>query len=164
MALRSGCAWFSAGSDRQGRQGALHGDGERLAAPQDVDPAHVGRVAHGRGVPDVGQAQRRRAGQGRLDVAADDVGDLAERVGDVLVLELGGGVVPEQRPGQPGGRLAGGGEDDAAGPRADDVDPAGHDVAGQLAGDRQEDLVLADQGGPGVLGDRLDGRPRRSAR
>ena len=31
--------------------------------------------------------QRGRAGQGGLDVAADDVGDLAEGVGDVLVLE-----------------------------------------------------------------------------
>ena len=42
----------------QGRQGALHGDGERLAAPQDVDAAQVGRVAHGRGGPDLGQAER----------------------------------------------------------------------------------------------------------
>ena len=31
------------------------------------------------------------------------------------------------------------------------------DVGGQLAGERDEELVLADQGGPGVLGDRLDG-------
>src|SRR4051812_14714820 len=75
--------------DREGREGALHGDGERLAAPEDVDAAEVRRVAHRRGGADVGQAQRRGPGKSRLDVAAHDVGDLAERVGDVLVVELG---------------------------------------------------------------------------
>ena len=36
-------------------------------------------------VPDLGQAQRGRAGEDGLDVAADDVGELAEGVLDVLV-------------------------------------------------------------------------------
>jgi hypothetical protein len=66
--------------------------------------------------------------------------------------------VTEQRPGELRGGLPTGGEDDAAGPRADDVDPAGHDVGGHVARDREEVLVLADQGDPRVLGDRLDRR------
>src|SRR3954467_10538301 len=79
--------WVERGSvDREGRESALHGDGERLAAPQDVDAAHVSRIAHGRGVPDLGEAERGRAGQRRLDVATHDVRDLAEGVDDVLVL------------------------------------------------------------------------------
>src|SRR3954469_19209479 len=151
--------WVERGSvDRERRKSALDGDGERLAAPEGVDAAEVGRGPDGGGAPRVRQAQRRRPRQGRLHVAPDDVGDLAERVDDVLVLELRRRVLAEQRPGEAGRGLAAGGQDDGAGPRADDVDPAGHDVAGELTRDRHEDLVLADQRGPGVLGDRLDGR------
>src|SRR4051794_438207 len=151
--------WVERGSvDRERREGALDGDGQRFAAPEDVDAAEIGRVADAGGVADVGQAQCGRSGQGRLHVPADDVRDLAERVGDVLLLQLGRRVLAEQRPGEVGGGLPAGGEDDGAGPRTDHVDPAGQDVAGQLAGDRHEDLVLAHEGRPGVLGDRLDRR------
>src|SRR5690348_18076918 len=67
---------------RQGRACALHGDGDRLAPPEDVDADDVGGVPDGRRVADLGEAERGRAGERGLDVAADHVGDLAERVRD----------------------------------------------------------------------------------
>src|SRR3954471_7117304 len=92
--------WVERGSvDRERREGALDENGERFAAPEHVDAAEVGRVADGGGVPDVGQAQRRRPGERRLHVAPHDVCDLAERVGDVLLIELGGPMLAEERPG-----------------------------------------------------------------
>src|SRR3712207_1320579 len=80
----SGSRCGSVGGERGER--ALHGDGDGLAAPQQVDAADVPGVAGGGCVPHVGQAQAGGAGQRGLDVAADDVGDLAERIDDVLVL------------------------------------------------------------------------------
>src|SRR3954470_11158405 len=92
----------------QRRQSALHGDGERLAAPEDVDTDDVPRVADGRGVPDLGQAEGGGTGEGGLHVAADHVGDLAEGVGDVLVLEQLGCGRAQQGPAELGGGLPAG--------------------------------------------------------
>src|SRR3954447_21574554 len=95
--------WWMGGTSvrhRQGRESALHGDRDRLAPPEDVDADDVGGVPDGRRVADLWKAERGRAGEGGLDVAPHDVGDLAESVGDVLVLEQFGRVVPEQRPGE----------------------------------------------------------------
>src|SRR4051794_39834665 len=73
--------------NRQGGKSSLHGDGERLAAPEDVDTDDVLRVADGRCLADLGKAEAGGAGEGGLDVAAHHVGDLTEGVGDVLVVE-----------------------------------------------------------------------------
>src|SRR4051794_13233394 len=70
----------------QRRESALHGDGERRTAPQEVDAADVGRIADPRRGPDLGQPEDGGTGEGGLDVAAHHVGDLAEGVGDVLVV------------------------------------------------------------------------------
>ena len=51
-----------------------------------VDAADV-VGAGGGGGPDLGQAEDGRAGEDGLDVAAHDVGELTEGVGDVLVVE-----------------------------------------------------------------------------
>src|SRR3954468_12612698 len=79
--------WTSCVGHRQGRESPLHGDRDRLAPPEDVDADDVGGVPDGRRVADRGEAERGRAGDGGLDVAPDDVGDLAEGVDHVLVLE-----------------------------------------------------------------------------
>src|SRR3954470_19732298 len=94
--------------DRQRRQSALHGDDKRLTAPENIDAADVCRVAHGGRVSDLGQAEGGGTREDGLDVAAHDVGDLPEGVGDVLVVEQLGSGVAEQGPGQVGGGLPAG--------------------------------------------------------
>src|SRR4051812_49811830 len=74
-------------STGQGRQCALHGDGDRLAPPADVDADDVGGVPDGGGRPDLGQAQGGGAGEGGRDVCAHYVCDLAAGGDDVPVLE-----------------------------------------------------------------------------
>src|SRR5690606_20768742 len=113
--------------------------GDRLAAPEQVDPGDVGRIAQRRGVPDVRQAEPGGARQRGLHVAADDVGDLAEGIDDVLVLEHLRRVLAEQGAGERLGGAACGGEDDAAGPGTDDVDPAGERVRDGPAGQLDQD-------------------------
>src|SRR3954451_2822987 len=145
-------------STGQGRQCALHGDGDRLAPPADVDADDVGGVPDGGGRPDLGQAQGGGAGEGGLDVAADDVGDLAEGVDDVEVLEHLGRGRPEQGAGELLGGGASGGQDDGARPRADDLDPAGERLRRQITRQRDEHLLLADQRDPHLVGDGPHGR------
>src|SRR3954451_25140893 len=92
--------WRSCVGHRQGRQSALHGEGDRLAPPEDVDADDVGGVPDSGGLADIGQAEGGRAGEPGLDVAADDVGDLAEGVDDVQVLQHLGRGRPEEGAGE----------------------------------------------------------------
>ena len=124
VAPRSSVRWCVV-RGRERRQSALHGDGERLAAPQDVDAADVGGVAAARGAsPTSGRLRADGPGRAALTLPPTTLAISPNASATSSSSSTVGRVVRRAAPGSaPRRSCAAGGEDDAAGPRADDVDP-----------------------------------------
>src|SRR3954469_283680 len=143
---RSGRGWHGSGR-------ALRGDGERPAAPQEVEVAGVVGSACFGGGADLGQAEDGRTGEDALDVASHDVGKFAEGVLDVVRVEHRRRVLLEQAPGQFLGGGAGAGEHDRARPGAHDLDPRAHGVGHRAPERGDQELLVPDESQPCLLDD-----------